>query len=83
MAPRGLAAARRALNGLLVLHVLGAAVSSALTVLGLVLVIALRRGRVALWPVLLVVAAAALATGATARVGGQMAYGEPPAQDAP
>jgi len=74
---------RRALNGLLVLHVLGAAVSSALTVLGLVLVIALRRGRVALWPVLLVVAAAALATGATARVGGQMAYGEPPAQDAP
>jgi uncharacterized membrane protein len=74
---------RQALNGLLVIHVLGAATSAGLTVLGLVLTFALRRGRIALWPVLLVVASAAAATGATARVGGQMAYGEPPAADAP
>jgi hypothetical protein len=58
--------------------VLGAAVAAALTVTGLALAWAHRRGRVGLWAVLLVAAAAALATGATARVGGQMAFGEPP-----
>lgn len=73
---------RRALDGLLVLHVLGAAVSAALTALGLVLAFALRKGRVPLWTVVLVMAAAALATGVTARVGGQMAFGEPPAEQA-
>ena len=69
---------RRALNGKLVLHVLGAAASTLLTLAGLALAFAHRRGRVGIWPVLLVVAAAALATGATARLGGQMAFGEPP-----
>jgi uncharacterized membrane protein len=67
-----------ALNGLLRWHVLGAGVSAALLALGLVLALAFRRGRIGLWPVVAVVLAAALATGATARVGGQMAYGEPP-----
>jgi uncharacterized membrane protein len=68
----------RALNGLLRWHVLGAGVSAVLVALGLVLALAFRRGRLALWPVLLVVLAAALATGITARVGGQMAFGDPP-----
>jgi uncharacterized membrane protein len=65
-----------ALNGLLRWHVLGAAVSALLTLAGLGLALAFRRGRIALWPVLLVVLAAALATGVTARLGGQMAFGE-------
>jgi uncharacterized membrane protein len=67
---------RRALNGLLRWHVLGAALATLLTLSGLGLALAWRRGRSALWPVLLVVLAAALATGATARLGGQMAFGE-------
>jgi len=56
--------------------VMGAAVSTLLTLSGLGLTLAWRRGRSALWPVLVVVLAAALATGATARLGGQMAFGE-------
>jgi uncharacterized membrane protein len=67
-----------ALNGLLRWHVLGALIATGLLVLGLVLALAFRRGRIRLWPVVLVVLAAALATGATARVGGQMAFGPPP-----
>ena len=74
---------RHALNGLLRWHVLGAAVSALLILLGLGLALAFRRGRIALWPVLLVVVAAALATGLTARMGGQMAFGEVEPESAP
>ena len=73
----------RALNGMLGLHVLGAALSAGLLALGLVLTWLFRRGRIGLWPVLLVALAAALATGITARVGGQMAFGEPAVQEEP
>ena len=72
-----------ALNGLLRWHVLGAAVSALLTLAGLGLALAFRRGRIALWPVLLVVLAAALATGLTARVGGEMAFGQVEPEAAP
>jgi len=68
---------RQALDGVLRWHVLVAGISTGLVLLGLVLVRAFRRGRTGLWLVVLVVLAAALATGITARLGGQMAYGEP------
>jgi uncharacterized membrane protein len=68
---------RRALGGILFWHVIGAGVSAAFVLAGLMLVRAFRRGRTGLLPVILVVLAAALATGITARLGGQMAYGEP------
>jgi hypothetical protein len=58
-------------------------VSALLTLTGLGLALAFRRGRIALWPVLLVVVAAALATGLTARMGGQMAFGEVEPESAP
>lgn len=74
---------RRALNGMLRLHVLGAAVSAGLLALGLALGLASRRGRIGLWPVILIVLAAAMATGVTARLGGQMAFGEPAVQETP
>ena len=74
---------RHALGGLLRWHLLGAGISSLLTGLALALALAHRRGRAGLWPVVLVVLAAALATGLTARIGGQMAFGETEAQDGP
>jgi len=70
-----------ALDGLLALHLLGAAFSGALTLAGLLLVQGARRGRRRFWAALLVVAAAAAATGVTAHLGGRMAFGTP-AEDA-
>jgi len=74
---------RSALDGLLRWHVLGAAVSTALSGLGLGLGLGFRRGRIGLWPLLLVVLTAALATGITARVGGQMTFGNPESEASP
>jgi len=76
--PRGaLLPDARAAGGLLRLHALGAAGSGCLMALGLLLGIAHRRGRAPLWPVIVVLLACALATGMTAHLGGQIAFGEP------
>lgn len=64
-------------GGLLALHALGAAASAALTLSGFLLLLRHRRGRGPFWAALLVVAAAALATGVTAHLGGRMAFGPP------
>lgn len=68
---------RAALGGLLALHALGATASAALTLSGFLLLLRHRRGRGPFWAALLVVAAAALATGVTAHLGGRMAFGPP------
>ena len=74
---------RQPLAGLLRWHLLGAGISTLLAGLGLALALAWRRGRAGLWPVVLVAVAAALATGITARIGGQIAFGEPGMEGGP
>jgi hypothetical protein len=48
--------------------------------LGVLLALGHRRNRMTLWPVIVVVVVAALATGMTAHLGGRIAFGEPDAQ---
>jgi uncharacterized membrane protein len=71
-----------ALGGLLAAHLLGAAISAGLTLAGLLLALRARRsGR--FWAALLVVLAAAAATGITGHLGGRIAFGTPEAEAGP
>jgi len=66
----------QAAHGLLRLHVIGAALSTALILLSTYAFWRYRRTRKSLWLLALIVLSTAVLTGYTARTGGEMAFGE-------
>lgn len=62
-------------DGLLLRHVLGAALTFVFAFAGLILALASRSGRAPFWSVALVACSAAAAAGLTAHIGGSMVFG--------
>ncbi len=67
----------QAAHGLLRLHVIGAALSTALILLSTYAFWRYQRARGSLWLLFVLVLSAAVLTGYTAHLGGEMAFGEP------